>query len=155
MCCSESDVCQIKGRTYWSCFSFYSGKQIFGSQYATSGSKFDDGLVPRWNFVDFYHSFLLAWRVMCGEWIEPLHTCMFITDSPGCIALFVPMTIVGNFLVRNIAFCYLFVWSENHDNSGMVLYTCLRPLFPERVELVIALSAVHRVCDVCYSQFWL
>ena len=30
----------------------------------------------RWNFTDFPHSFMMIFRVLCGEWIEPLWDCM-------------------------------------------------------------------------------
>jgi hypothetical protein len=25
--------------------------------------------MPRWNFTDFMHSFMIVFRVLCGEWI--------------------------------------------------------------------------------------
>ena len=31
---------------------------------------------PRWNFTDFFHSFMMIFRILCGEWIEPLWDCM-------------------------------------------------------------------------------
>lgn len=30
----------------------------------------------RWNFSDFFHSFMMIFRILCGEWIEPLWDCM-------------------------------------------------------------------------------
>ena len=30
----------------------------------------------RWNFTDFFHSFMMIFRILCGEWIEPLWDCM-------------------------------------------------------------------------------
>jgi len=30
----------------------------------------------RWNFNDFFHSFMMVFRILCGEWIEPLWDCM-------------------------------------------------------------------------------
>nr|XP_039270948.1 sodium channel protein type 4 subunit alpha B-like [Styela clava] len=90
------------------------GKQLFGHAYINSGDKFDDGQVPRWNFVDFYHSFLLVWRVMCGEWIEPLHDCMMLVDA-SCIPVFLLMTFIGNFLVLNL-FTAILLEAFNVDN---------------------------------------
>ena len=29
---------------------------------------------PRWNFNNFVQSFLLVFRVLCGEWVEPLYS---------------------------------------------------------------------------------
>ncbi|CAK8685583.1 unnamed protein product [Clavelina lepadiformis] len=79
------------------------GKQLYSERYASGGSKFDDGQVPRWNFTDFYHSFLLVWRVMCGEWIEPLYDCLFITEDDWlCIPFFLIITFVANFMILNL-----------------------------------------------------
>ena len=33
-------------------------------------------LPHRWNFTDFFHSFMMIFRILCGEWIEPLWDCM-------------------------------------------------------------------------------
>ena len=33
-------------------------------------------LFYRWNFSDFFHSFMMVFRILCGEWIEPLWDCM-------------------------------------------------------------------------------
>ena len=30
----------------------------------------------RWNFTDFFHSFMMIFRILCGEWVEPLWDCM-------------------------------------------------------------------------------
>ena len=75
------------------------GKQWFGARYAASAHLFG-GEIPRWNFVDFYHSFLLVWRVMCGEWVEPLYDCLHITnDDKFCVPLFLLITVIANFMV--------------------------------------------------------
>lgn len=76
---------------------FRLGKQMYSEYYINSADKFD-GEIPRWNFINFYNSFLLVWRVMCGEWIELLHECMFIADYT-CIPVFLAITFLGNFLV--------------------------------------------------------
>ena len=56
----------------------------------------------RWNFTDFFHAFMLMFRVICGEWIEPLWDCMRIRANKNiaCIFVFIPMLILGNFIVR-------------------------------------------------------
>lgn len=71
------------------------GMQLFGKSY--TADKFD-GEVPRWNFTDFYHSCLMIFRVLCGEWIEPLWDCMRAT-GPYAILLYIPAFIIGNFIV--------------------------------------------------------
>ena len=71
------------------------GMQLFGDSYTVSvfGSQ-----IPRWNFTDFGHSFMLIFRVVCGEWIEPLWDCMRASHS-GAVLLFIPAFIMGNFVV--------------------------------------------------------
>jgi voltage-gated cation channel len=50
------------------------GMQLFGKDYTKE--KFYPDPVPRWNFNDFFHSFMMIFRILCGEWIEPLWDCM-------------------------------------------------------------------------------
>ena len=71
------------------------GMQLFGSSYTPE--KFD-GEIPRWRFTDFWHSFLLIFRIICGEWIEPLWDCMRAA-GPASIILFIPAFILGHFIV--------------------------------------------------------
>jgi hypothetical protein len=50
------------------------GMQLFGKDYTTQ--VFEPDPIPRWNFNDFFHSFMMIFRILCGEWIEPLWDCM-------------------------------------------------------------------------------
>jgi voltage-gated cation channel len=50
------------------------GMQLFGKDYTPQ--TFYPDPVPRWNFNDFFHSFMMIFRILCGEWIEPLWDCM-------------------------------------------------------------------------------
>jgi voltage-gated cation channel len=50
------------------------GMQLFGKDYKEE--IFYPDPVPRWNFNDFFHSFMMIFRILCGEWIEPLWDCM-------------------------------------------------------------------------------
>ncbi|RMZ93884.1 sodium channel para isoform X6 [Brachionus plicatilis] len=51
------------------------GNQLFGFKYIENRNVWN-GEIPRWNFVDFFHSFLIVFRVLCGEWIESMWDCM-------------------------------------------------------------------------------
>ena len=42
---------------------------------------------------------MVIFRVLCGEWIEPLYECM-LTTGVWAAAFFMPALIVGNFLVN-------------------------------------------------------
>lgn len=50
------------------------GMQLFGRDYTPEN--FHPDPVPRWNFKDFFHSFMMIFRILCGEWAEPLWDCM-------------------------------------------------------------------------------
>lgn len=57
-------------------------------------------MVPRWNFVDFMHSFMIVFRVLCGEWIQSMWDCMWVSGWP-CIPFFLATVVIGNLVVRN------------------------------------------------------
>jgi Ion transport protein len=61
-------------------------------------SKFPEGDMPRWNFTDFMHSFMIVFRVLCGEWIESMWDCMYVGDV-SCIPFFLATVVIGNLVV--------------------------------------------------------
>ncbi|XP_034935360.1 sodium channel protein 60E-like isoform X2 [Chelonus insularis] len=79
------------------------GMQLFSKDYTPE--KFYPDPVPRWNFNDFFHSFMMIFRILCGEWIEPLWDCMRAERDEGpetCFAIFLPALVMGNFMVLNL-----------------------------------------------------
>ncbi|XP_029043383.2 sodium channel protein 60E-like isoform X2 [Osmia bicornis bicornis] len=79
------------------------GMQLFSKDYTLD--KFYPDPVPRWNFNDFFHSFMMIFRILCGEWIEPLWDCMRAEEEDGpeaCFAIFLPALVMGNFMVLNL-----------------------------------------------------
>ncbi|XP_073812240.1 na channel protein 60E [Musca autumnalis] len=79
------------------------GMQLFSKDYTPE--KFEPDPVPRWNFNDFFHSFMMIFRILCGEWIEPLWDCMRAEEEQGastCFAIFLPTLVMGNFMVLNL-----------------------------------------------------
>ncbi|XP_065216673.1 sodium channel protein 60E isoform X2 [Planococcus citri] len=79
------------------------GMQLFSKEYTPE--KFAPDPVPRWNFSDFFHSFMMIFRILCGEWIEPLWDCMRAEEAEGfgtCFAIFLPTLVMGNFMVLNL-----------------------------------------------------
>ena len=75
------------------------GIKIFGEAY--TADKFGEDGVPRWNFNDFWHAFMMVFRVLCGEWIEPLWDCMRATSAAKATLFFLTVLIVGNFIVSD------------------------------------------------------
>ena len=76
------------------------GMKIFGKDYKTD--KFGGSGVPRWNFSDILHAFMMVFRVLSGEWIEPLWDCMRVTSAAKAIPYFLTVLVIGNFLVSCI-----------------------------------------------------
>ncbi|XP_071512566.1 sodium channel protein para isoform X4 [Panulirus ornatus] len=80
------------------------GMQLFGKNYTDNVDRFPDtpdGQLPRWNFIDFMHSFMIVFRVLCGEWIESMWDCMLVGDW-SCIPFFMATVIIGNLVVLNL-----------------------------------------------------
>ncbi|CAF1586722.1 unnamed protein product, partial [Adineta ricciae] len=73
------------------------GMQLFGPNYAKEFAK----NMPRWNFVDFFHAFMIVFRVLCGEWIESMWTCLSCAGWP-CIPFFLFTFVIGNLVVLNL-----------------------------------------------------
>ncbi|CAG5099650.1 Oidioi.mRNA.OKI2018_I69.XSR.g16619.t1.cds [Oikopleura dioica] len=80
------------------------GKQCFADKYNDIDklSEIDMDQAPKWNFTDFVFSFLMVFRVLCGEWVEPLWDCMKLADPATCIPFFLLITFVANFMVFNL-----------------------------------------------------
>lgn len=58
----------------------------------------------RWHMKDFLHSFLIVFRILCGEWIETMWDCMRWGGemSAVCVPVFLMVYIVGNLVVMYI-----------------------------------------------------
>src|SRR6218665_1700655 len=72
------------------------GMQLFGERY--TAENFNSQEVPRWNFNDFLHSFMIVFRVLCGEWIESMWNCIHCAGIQ-CIPFFLLTMIIGNLVV--------------------------------------------------------
>lgn len=77
------------------------GNQLFGSSYVENKHVWEGGQLPRWSFVDFFHSLLIVFRVLCGEWIESMWDCLLVAGWP-CVPFFLVTMIVGNLVVLNL-----------------------------------------------------
>ena len=75
------------------------GMNIFGKAYT---KEVFNGEVPRWNFNDFGHSFMMIFRILCGKWIEPLWWTMRATDDTVAILFILPVFVIGNFIILNL-----------------------------------------------------
>uniref|UniRef100_A0A3Q2Z1H8 Sodium channel protein n=1 Tax=Hippocampus comes TaxID=109280 RepID=A0A3Q2Z1H8_HIPCM len=92
------------------------GMQLFGKNYQDCVCKIShDCQLPRWHMKDFFHSFLIVFRVLCGEWIETMWDCMQVAGQPLCILVFMLVMVIGNLVVLNL-FLALLLSSFSSDN---------------------------------------
>ena len=70
------------------------GMQLFGKDYESNVCYWDGCAMPRWNFTDFMHSFMIVFRVLCGEWIESMWDCIFVSGK-ACIPYFMATVLVN------------------------------------------------------------
>eukprot|EP01135_Chromosphaera_perkinsii_P008377 Nk52_evm2s1315 gene=Nk52_evmTU2s1315 len=75
------------------------GQKLFGESY--KAEDFPEGELPRWSFIDFYHSFLLIFRILCGEWIEALWETMLVTHWTA-VFFYVAVIVIAQFLILNL-----------------------------------------------------
>ncbi|KAK6473101.1 sodium channel protein type 4 subunit alpha B isoform X1 [Huso huso] len=92
------------------------GMQLFGKSYKECVCKISlDCELPRWHMHDFFHAFLIIFRVLCGEWIETMWDCMEVAGQGICLVLFMMVMVIGNLVVLNL-FLALLLSSFSGDN---------------------------------------
>ncbi|XP_053732384.1 sodium channel, voltage-gated, type I-like, alpha isoform X1 [Synchiropus splendidus] len=92
------------------------GMQLFGKNYKECVCKISaDCTLPRWHMNDFFHSFLIVFRVLCGEWIETMWDCMEVSGPALCIIVYMMVMVIGNLVLLNL-FLALLLSSFSADN---------------------------------------
>ncbi|XP_053555693.1 sodium channel protein type 4 subunit alpha [Bombina bombina] len=92
------------------------GMQLFGKSYVECVCKINsDCVLPRWHMHDFFHSFLIVFRILCGEWIETMWDCMEVAGQAMCLIVFMMVMVIGNLVVLNL-FLALLLSSFSADN---------------------------------------
>ncbi|KAF6101020.1 sodium voltage-gated channel alpha subunit 11 [Phyllostomus discolor] len=99
------------------------GMQLFGSKFGCrrSNVKPYDPESPcsrRWHMGDFFHSFLVVFRILCGEWIENMWECMQEANMYMCIAVFLLITVIGKLVVLNLFIALLLNSFSNEERNG-------------------------------------
>ncbi|XP_078002286.1 sodium channel protein type 9 subunit alpha-like [Phascolarctos cinereus] len=92
--------------------------------------------LPRWHMHDFLHSFLMMFRVLCGEWIEPMWDCMDIASQSKCLVFFV-MTVIIEKLLLLILFV-AFLSSFSSENFAAIQVS------PESNNLQLAMARIQK-----------
>ncbi|XP_066490781.1 sodium channel protein type 2 subunit alpha-like isoform X4 [Tiliqua scincoides] len=92
------------------------GMQLFGKNYEECKCKIsEDCELPRWHMKDFLHSFLIVFRVLCGEWIQSMWDCMEVAGQAMCLIVFMLVMVIGNLVVLNL-FLALLLSSFSSDS---------------------------------------
>ncbi|KAJ6659307.1 hypothetical protein lerEdw1_019178 [Lerista edwardsae] len=114
------------------------GMQLFGGSYAKKRCNISEECKPRWHMEDFFHSFLIIFRILCGEWINTMWDCMVVVDiSSLCPLVFLMVMVIGNLVVLNL-FIALLLNSFSADNLQ------LPEDDKEMNNLKIAFARIHR-----------
>ncbi|KAJ1099463.1 hypothetical protein NDU88_004564, partial [Pleurodeles waltl] len=124
------------------------GMQLFGKNYEDCVCKInEDCRLPRWHMSDFFHSFLIVFRVLCGEWIETMWDCMQVAGQPLCILVFMLVMVIGNLVVLNL-FLALLLSSFSSDNLAAPDED------GEMNNLQIAFARIHRGINFLTRTIW-
>ncbi|XP_041736791.1 sodium channel protein type 4 subunit alpha B isoform X2 [Coregonus clupeaformis] len=92
------------------------GMQLFGKSYKEYVCKISSNCeLPRWHMHDFFHAFLIIFRVLCGEWIETMWECMEVAGQGMCLVVFMMVMVIGKLVVLNL-FLALLLSSFSGDN---------------------------------------
>ncbi|XP_065438766.1 sodium channel protein type 5 subunit alpha-like isoform X2 [Chrysemys picta bellii] len=131
------------------------GTQLFGKSYKEHCCKISDDCKPRWHMMDFFHSFLIIFRILCGEWLETMWDCMVVAGQPLCLIVFLLTMVIGNLVVLNL-FIALLLNSFSADNLQAPEEDA------EMNNLQIAFARIHKglrllkhaIWDYCCGKLW-
>uniref|UniRef100_A0A673TYF3 Sodium channel protein n=1 Tax=Suricata suricatta TaxID=37032 RepID=A0A673TYF3_SURSU len=123
------------------------GMQLFGKNYSELRHRISDsGLLPRWHMMDFFHAFLIIFRILCGEWIETMWDCMEVSGQSLCLLVFLLVMVIGNLVVLNL-FLALLLSSFSADNLTA-------PDDEEMNNLQVALARIQRGLRLLKRAAW-
>ncbi|NWS93738.1 SCN5A protein, partial [Mionectes macconnelli] len=123
------------------------GVQLFGKSYKLNCTKISKDCKPRWHMMDFFHSLLVVFRILCGEWIETMWDCMVVAEPPLCLFVFLLVMVLGNLVVLNL-FIALLLSSFSADS----LQTTEDD--GEMNNLRIAFARIHKGFHFVKSKTW-
>ncbi|KAL8183413.1 UNVERIFIED_CONTAM: Sodium channel protein type 2 subunit alpha, partial [Gekko kuhli] len=124
------------------------GMQLFGKMYVECVCKINtDCILPRWHMNDFFHSFLIVFRILCGEWIETMWDCMEVAGQAMCLVVFLLVMVIGNLVVLNL-FLALLLSSFSSDSLAAPEDET------EANNLQIAIARIHRGIDFVKKKLY-
>ncbi|XP_037985392.1 sodium channel protein type 5 subunit alpha-like [Motacilla alba alba] len=123
------------------------GMQILGTDYGTNSCKISSSGKLRWHMIDFSHSILIIFRILCGEWIETMWECMEVAGKRKCLTIFLLVLVLGNLVVLNL-FIALLLSSFNIDGpEGQE-----EP--GEGTKYQIAIAQIHKSLKAVKDRIW-
>ncbi|XP_077175945.1 sodium channel protein type 2 subunit alpha-like isoform X2 [Paroedura picta] len=124
------------------------GMQLFGKSYVDCVCKISTECeLPRWHMNDFFHSFLIIFRILCGEWIETMWDCMEVASQTMCLIVFLLVMVIGNLVVLNL-FLALLLSSFSSDSLAAPEDET------EANNLQIAIARIHRGIDFVKKKLY-
>uniref|UniRef100_A0A8D0H470 Sodium channel protein n=1 Tax=Sphenodon punctatus TaxID=8508 RepID=A0A8D0H470_SPHPU len=132
------------------------GMQLFGKSYKECVCKISsDCVLPRWHMHDFFHSFLIVFRILCGEWIETMWDCMEVAGQTMCLIVFMMVMVIGNLVVSgSLSLCFpCSPQKPMHYGSTSSLCSTVdyKPPEPE-VEAVAEEAMAEEEPDECFTE---
>ncbi|XP_056660201.1 sodium channel protein type 11 subunit alpha [Monodelphis domestica] len=97
------------------------GVQLFGNSFNGTLPQNGSSQVPkcrRWHMGDFFHSFLVVFRILCGEWIDNMWECMQNSSHVLCILVFLLILVIGNLVVLNLFIALLLNSFSSEEKEG-------------------------------------
>ncbi|XP_068940674.1 sodium channel protein type 11 subunit alpha [Petaurus breviceps papuanus] len=91
------------------------GMQLFGPFFKSEKIR-----ERRWHMGDFFHSFLVVFRILCGEWIDNMWECMRESRHHHvlCILVFLLILVIGNLVVLNLFIALLLSSFSREEREG-------------------------------------
>ncbi|XP_071318495.1 sodium channel protein type 4 subunit alpha B-like [Trachinotus anak] len=122
------------------------GMQLFQKDYQENVCHIAlDCELPRWHMHHLFHTFVLIFRVLCGEWIETMWDCMEVSRQSVCLIFFMMVLVIGHLLVLNL-FLALLLSSVSGDNLAV-------PTEKGKNNLHIAINQIKRC--VAWTRTWI
>ncbi|XP_028841357.1 sodium channel protein type 4 subunit alpha-like [Denticeps clupeoides] len=76
------------------------GMHLFGDGYRERACHLDTACqLPRWHMADYFHSFMLVFRALCGEWIETMWDCMVVSGPAMTILFYTVILLTGKLVL--------------------------------------------------------
>ncbi|KAM6142235.1 sodium channel protein type 5 subunit alpha-like [Phoenicopterus ruber ruber] len=123
------------------------GKQVLGHYYEKNFCKINTDENLRWHMKDFCHSFLIIFRILCGEWIETMWECMEVARKDLCLPIFLLVLVIGNLVVLNL-FIALLLSSFSTDSSMGQEET------GQMTKCQIAIAQIHKGLRSVKDRIW-